>query len=52
MTEAERQASMNVAKTMSIKDLKWQIANAKKLRVPSDINQIFKDVLSVREMFR
>jgi hypothetical protein len=37
------------AKTMSDSDLKWQIANAKKLRIPASLNQVFKAELRSRD---
>ena len=52
MTEAERNGAMQLAKSMSIRDLKWQIANAKKLKIPADMNQVFKEMLELREMTR
>ena len=50
MTPAERDGIMKMAKMMSIKDLKWQIANGKKLGLTAPMIQIFKDVLAVREI--
>lgn len=41
-TQAEKTGIAAMAKSMSDKDLDWQIANARKLRIPSDLNEIFK----------
>lgn len=42
-SEAEIEGMMKaVAKTMSVRDLKWQIANRKKLRISENLNQVFK----------
>jgi len=52
ITPAEHQGAMALAKSMTVKDLKWQIANAKKLGIPADMTQIFKDMLEIREITR
>jgi hypothetical protein len=48
-TQAEITGIKSMAKNMSTKDLKWQIANAKKLRIPADLNNLFKEELDNRE---
>lgn len=48
-TKAELDGIKAVAKTMATKDLKWQIANAKKLRIPANLNQAFKAELATRK---
>lgn len=52
ITPAERQGAMALAKSMTVKDLKWQIANAKKLGIPVDMTRIFKDMLEIQEIAR
>ena len=48
-TQAELIGIAAVAKSMSCKDLEWQIANAKKLGIPADLNKVFKDELATRK---
>lgn len=47
---AEIEGMKNVAKSMSVKDLEWQIANAKKLGIPTHLNQVFKNELAARKV--
>jgi hypothetical protein len=48
-TQAELNGIKEVAKRMSIRDLEWQIANVKKLRIPADLNKVFKEELAARK---
>ena len=48
-TQMEISASRNIAKSMSDRDLEWQVANQKKLRIPNDLNKVFKDELARRK---
>lgn len=47
-TAAEKTGTKNLAHSMSDKDLKWQIRNAKKLGIPDALNQTFKTELAAR----
>lgn len=49
VSKAEMEGVKSVAKSMSDKDLKWQIANSKKLGIPPSLNQAFKDELASRK---
>ena len=48
-SEAEVTGVTSMAKSMSDKDLAWQVANAKKLHIPADINRIFQEELARRK---
>lgn len=48
MTPAETTGMKAFAKSMSLKDLKWQIANAKKCNMPAEATKIFKEELEAR----
>ena len=48
-TQAEKYGVESMAKSMSVKDLEWQIANGKKLGIPAHLTKVFRDELAVRE---
>jgi hypothetical protein len=47
-TEAEKEGVKAIATSMSVKDLRWQIANAKKLGIPAVLTETFKEELAKR----
>jgi len=48
-SEAEVAGIKSMAKSMSDKDLEWQIANGKKLGIPANMTQLFKAELASRK---
>lgn len=48
-SQAEMNGIKEMAKSMSLKDLQWQIANSKKLRIPASLNAVFKAELEKRK---
>jgi hypothetical protein len=52
LTEAEMTAARNLAKSMSLRDLQWQVTNGRKLGIPPIMTKIFEAELAVRNKKR